>query len=256
MTSLIDGRQAIRLLLESPLDKRIIINEGKIVRGVAVGCGEERIVVDEKLRVDGNSRVCGQRRFTPSERVALTESAPTVLSNYRAKRYSTRKLKPPPRREAEGSYSQEDLALADSLPRSRRETRPGSRVVAVETLCRTSPRQLLARAPGRVLRFPPATGERKALQPHPMKPSTRIIQPTLSPKFIAYARSEELILCDQHAVARLVELHLPHFEIVSDQDRFGCCRCGRPAGLYDLPFYLQHDGSVAARNHHCTSDRF
>lgn len=95
MTSLIDCRQAIRLLLDSQLDWRIIINERKIVRGVAVWCGEERIVLDEKLRVEGKSWVCGQRRFTPSEQVALTEWALSVLSNYGAKRNSTRKLKPP-----------------------------------------------------------------------------------------------------------------------------------------------------------------
>ncbi|MDE0166389.1 MAG: hypothetical protein OXL36_14950 [Bryobacterales bacterium] len=95
MTSIIDCRQAIRLLLDSQLDWRIIINERKIVRGVAVWFGEERIFVDEKLRVEGNSWVCGQRRFTPSELVALTEWALTVISKYGAKRYSTRKLKPP-----------------------------------------------------------------------------------------------------------------------------------------------------------------
>ena len=95
MTSLIDCRQAIRLLLDSQIDWRIIINERKIVRGVAVWCGEERIVVDEKLHVEGNSWVCGPRRFTPSERAALTEWALTVISKYGAKRYSTRKLKPP-----------------------------------------------------------------------------------------------------------------------------------------------------------------
>ena len=52
MTSIMDCRQAIRLLLDSQLDWRIIINERKIVRGVAVWCGEERIVLDEKLRVE------------------------------------------------------------------------------------------------------------------------------------------------------------------------------------------------------------
>lgn len=96
MTSLIDCRQAIRLLLESQLDWRIIINERKIVRGVAVWCGEERIVLDEKLHVEEESWVCGSRRFTPSERIALTEWALTVISKYGAKRYSTRKIKPPP----------------------------------------------------------------------------------------------------------------------------------------------------------------
>ena len=96
MTSIMDCRQAIRLLLDSQLDWRIIINERKIVQGVAVWCGEEQIVLDEKLRVEGNSWVCGQRRFTPSERVALTEWALTVISKYGAKRYSTRKLKPSP----------------------------------------------------------------------------------------------------------------------------------------------------------------
>lgn len=96
MTSLIDCRQAIRLLLDSQLDWRIIINERKIVRGVAVWFGEERIVLDEKLRVEGKAWVCGPRRFKPSERVALTEWALSVLSNYGAKRYSTRKIKPPP----------------------------------------------------------------------------------------------------------------------------------------------------------------
>ncbi|MCY4585467.1 MAG: hypothetical protein OXB98_05455 [Bryobacterales bacterium] len=96
MTSLIDCRQAIRLLLDSQLDWRIIINERKTVRGVAVWCDEERIVLDEKLRVEDKCWVCGRRRFTPSERAALTEWALSVISNYGAKRHSTRKLKPPP----------------------------------------------------------------------------------------------------------------------------------------------------------------
>ena len=95
MTSIMDCRQAVRLLLDSQIDWRIIINQRKTVRGVAVWYGDERIVLDEKLRVEGNGWVCGSRRFSPSERAALTEWALAVISKYGVKRYSTRKLKPP-----------------------------------------------------------------------------------------------------------------------------------------------------------------
>ena len=130
MTSIMDCRQAIRLLLDSQLDWRIIINERKIVRGVAVWCGEERIVVDEKLRVEGNSWVCGRRRFTPSERAALTDWALTVISKYGAKRFSTRKVKSPPAVKPKGrnrkKISRWEILYAD----------PGENPAPVSTLSR------------------------------------------------------------------------------------------------------------------------
>ena len=95
MTSIMDCRQAIRMLLDSQIDWRIIINQRKTVQGVAVWYGGERIVLNEKLRGEGNGWVCGPRRFAPSERAALTEWALAVISKYGVKRYSTRKLKPP-----------------------------------------------------------------------------------------------------------------------------------------------------------------
>lgn len=79
-----------------------------------------------------------------------------------------------------------------------------------------------------------------------MKPSAHSIQPTPPPKTIAYAKNEELILCDQHVVDRLAELDVQHFEIVSEQAGFTCCRCSRPAGVYDLPFYLTGPGDFVS----------
>ena len=56
---------------------------------------------------------------------------------------------------------------------------------------------------------------------------------------IAYAKREELILCDKHVIERLDELHVPHFEILADPSTQRCVCFGRPDVVYDLPFFAQ-----------------